>query len=102
MEYGGRSQEPPHPQMPHGMMSELSGRPMTPVGSNFSSNQVRSQPSSLDNGGATSGPPPTQSSVPPASGPSAAAVPGSGEGSSSVQRTTSTFAKVSDLVKYSS
>jgi len=95
VEYGGRSQEPPHPQMPHGMMSELSGRPMTPVGSNFSSNQVRSQPSSLDNGGATSGPPPTQSSVPPASGPSAAAVPGSGEGSSSVQRTTSTFAKPS-------
>ncbi|XP_055890770.1 CCR4-NOT transcription complex subunit 1-like isoform X2 [Biomphalaria glabrata] len=31
VEYGARSQEPPHPQMPHGMMSELSGRPMTPV-----------------------------------------------------------------------
>lgn len=32
VDYGSRSQEPPHPQMPHSMLSEIGGRPMTPVG----------------------------------------------------------------------
>ncbi|GFS04482.1 CCR4-NOT transcription complex subunit 1, partial [Elysia marginata] len=36
VDYGSRSQEPPHPQMPMGMLNDMTGRPMTPV-SNFGS-----------------------------------------------------------------
>lgn len=33
VDYGSRSEEPPHPQMPIGMLNDMTGRPMTPVSS---------------------------------------------------------------------
>ncbi|CAG5118083.1 unnamed protein product, partial [Candidula unifasciata] len=68
VEYGARSQEPPHPQMPHGMLSELSGRPMTPVG-NFPG-LVRTSLPGLDGQNAPPPPPP-----PPQTSSAAPAVP---------------------------
>ncbi|XP_059164399.1 CCR4-NOT transcription complex subunit 1-like isoform X2 [Physella acuta] len=61
VEYGSRSQEPPHPQMPHGMLSELSGRPMTPVAS-FPS-LIRPPLTSLDGQNSTAPPPPLPTSA---------------------------------------
>jgi len=97
VEYGARSQDPPHPpQMPHGMLSELSGRPMTPV-SNFPG-QLRPPVPTMDAaGGASSGLPPLTQPHAPASGPSSAVPNTGGVSSSSVPRTggTATFAKPS-------
>ncbi|BFZ13285.1 hypothetical protein BsWGS_16323 [Bradybaena similaris] len=67
VECGARSQEPPHP-LPHGMMSELSGRPMTPV-SNFSG-MVRAPLPPIDGQNVPPPPPP-----PPQASSSAPAVP---------------------------
>ena len=81
--------------MPHGMMSELSGRPMTPV-TNLPI-PMRQPPPSLDGAsGSTAGPPPPPpqaTPAPPSQGPSLVAPPQSST-SGAVQRNTNSFAKV--------